>query len=298
MPFQAKYDGQVVWPDEVTKQDSLICLGCGDTLHIVVDHPRADGSHVARHFRHSPDSSVAAHCHGGESNTHKMMKYVATRKLYHDFPNCDVAREKAVPGTDRVADVLVDFGGESEKLGKGVIAECQHKNRDKDIEAVTQDYTQAGFSVYWLNSSHFSKDFRSVELPMAATVWPHAVPIPYRWRGVDRYWEQLGQSSPSPRIEVEFPEEMLDEQEPWLKERWEMAAGTWSKQDLLRFTDHVDESKTCMICNYQADFLFWRDGLHGSFRCRRHLPGEVTWKDLERNYNRTIDLSEGEGANP
>lgn len=297
MAFQGKYDGKIVWPDEVSKDDKILCLECGDQLHIVKDFSRYDGTHVARHFRHAPGTRVGGHCHGGESNTHKMMKYVTTRKLTHLFPSCEINREKQVPGTDRIADVILEFDATVEKLGKGLIAECQHKNDEKDIEQVTREYTQAGFSVYWLNSSHFSNDFRTLSLPQAAKVWPNCVPIPYHWGGVDRHWEELGDSKGRVELEVVFPKEMLDEQEPELRKRWEMGSGDWNKENWLRFTYEVTPGESCTVCNKHARFMFWRDGLHASFRCMDHLPGEATIDDvLSNKFSGTIDTSEWESA--
>ena len=287
MPFQGKRDGKIVWPDEVSSDDVMTCLECKDEFHIVRGHTREDGSHVARHFRHSPDSNVGAHCHGGESNPHKLMKYVASRKFHELFQGCDIQREKKVPGTDRIADVIVQFGATVDKIGKGVIAECQHKNHTKNIEKVTRDYTQAGFSVYWLNDSHFSKDFTTVKFGDAVNVWPNAVPLQGEWTGHESPWEELGQEEANPQIRVVFPQEMLHQQKRDLKNAWEGSTGYWTKDNFLRLTHQVPPNKKCCVCPNDANFMFWRDGYHASFRCSQHLPEPLN--STKWSYNPTIN---------
>lgn len=283
MTFEATENGRRVWPDMVEHESSLTCLECGDSMHIVKGHTRSDGTHVAKHFRHDPEARVGGMCDGGESNPHRMMKYVAARKFHTMFKHGTVKREVAIDGTERIADVVVEFEDPIENLGKGVIAECQYKNHNKDISKVNQEYLQAGYSVYWLNIGHFSNDFRMVKFPDIVPVWPNAVPMPSYWRGVEHAWETLGSQGKPVRLPIIFPQEHLDSFHDELHSSFKRGARGFDI-DMIVELRKENSPRVCEGCSRTAKWHIWSDGKIGTFRCPDHLPFDMTEEEaIEQN---------------
>jgi hypothetical protein len=88
---------------------------------------------------------------------------------------------------DRRADVLAEFPEPQRPWGRGVAVEIQHKNSQKDRNAVQDDYASEGYSVCWLEQDDF--DQRGVAIPLFGwvehiePVWPNAVPDKSEWSG-------------------------------------------------------------------------------------------------------------------
>jgi len=272
MAFQAKLDdGKVMWPDEVTKQQAISCLECDDPMHVVRGHLRIDGAIVPRHFKHSPGARACGHCHGGESDPHLLMKYVASRALSTVFEHGDVQREVSMPAISRQADVVLEFEDGLFPYGRGIVAECQYKNKDKDYQANTRDYIQQGYSVYWLEEKHFGNDFGDVTFPDLVPAWPNAVPMPSYWRPHEPAWEALGQKRSSPPVDVVFPKDFLESMRSELKHIHDIWFETWDWDAVVELREK-NAPRACGECGHDSDYHLYKAGILGTFRCNSHIP--------------------------
>ena len=174
MTFIAHSGGDVLAPEEASREDGLACVECAESLGIVTSHTRQDGTFVSRHFRHPPAES----CGGGESDTHRAMKSIALSKLKETYPEHAAATLEQTIG-ERQADAYLRFKEPHDTLGYGVVAEAQYRNKEKDIGATTADYLDAGYSVFWLYEDDY--DDLDVELGEPVSVWPNAVPESDEW---------------------------------------------------------------------------------------------------------------------
>lgn len=272
MPFQALHDGQVVWPDEVSTHDRLTCIECGHPMHVTTGYTDTNGVFTPRHFGHNPDKPVAA-CHGGESAPHRVMKYVAKRTLAQQDSIATVTEETRVPGTDRIGDVVADFTSTGIPHGCGVVCEIQHKHEDKDIERVTNEYLNAGYSVYWLYEHHFSDDHQQVELPRPIPVWPHAVPLASFWSGRELPVIKVSTlDGGKPTMDVKLPPDALKDagelQEAF--ERGRLQADFDIELDVFRRLSQNNASRSCTECGDAADFYLLRHNVISEYRCTDH----------------------------
>lgn len=142
MPFRTLHGDKTIWPDQTNDAEVLVCPACGDAVTVATGHAR-NGSWVSRHFRHISDVS----CGGSETDTHRMMKYVASQTCPNTFDDATVEREARSKDSKRRADVLVSFSGTHHVLGKGLAVEVQYRNESKDKLAVSREYLIAGYSV-------------------------------------------------------------------------------------------------------------------------------------------------------
>lgn len=278
MPFRGVGgDGDPVWPDEVTRGDRIFCPECEDEMHVRRGHTTEGGVHKPRCFSHNPDSPVGGMCSGGESDEHKVMKYVVDRRLRKLFDHATVARERSVSGTSRVADVLVEFDDSIDNLGRGVVAEVQYRHDSKDIEATTQEYLRAGYSVYWLNESHFSDSLETVSLPDIVPAWPNAVPTPAEWSGLRAGSAELGSFSSRYPIEARFPPEFAYNHTEQLRRWWKIGSGRYDIDLWYRLSEN-NAPRRCGVCGNGASHYFFEDGVVSTFRCDSHLveAAEVT----------------------
>jgi len=279
MAFQSQLsDGSVVWPDEVTKQQNIFCLECEDPMHVVKGHVRIDDAIVPRHFKHSPGARAGGHCNGGESNPHLLMKYVASRALSTVFEHGEVKREVSMPAINRRADVVLEFEDGLFPYGRGIVAECQYKNKDKDYQANTRDYLEEGYSVYWLQEKHFGNDFGDVTFPDLVYAWPNAVPMPSYWRPHEPAWEDLGETRSSPSVPVVFPQDLLESMRTELERIVKIWSGNWD-WDVVYELRESNAPRACGECGHDADYHFYKDGIVGTFRCSSHIPSKQQLTD-------------------
>lgn len=171
-------DNRRVKPSQVDKPADLWCPECTEEMHIVRSHEHGE-SFRGRHFSHNPDQSNG--CGGGESDRHVQMKQIALHKLEWEFDVAEARTEQKVG--DRVADVYTRFESPHDTYGYGIIAEAQHKNKAKNIEEVTQEYLNHGYSVVWLWDEHYSKDDVSLNEGRWHSVWPENTPGVEEWTG-------------------------------------------------------------------------------------------------------------------
>lgn len=300
MTFIADSDRGPLAPEEAAKDDRLSCVECDESLGIVTAHRREGDAFVSRHFRHPPSES----CGGGESDTHKAMKSVALSKLKERYPDHAKAGLEQTVG-DRQADVYLRFEEPHDTLGYGVIAEAQYRNKDKDIEGTTDDYLDAGYSVFWLYEDDY--DDLDVELGEPVSVWPNAVPRQSEWfwqkHSTDQYyvptkgrhttgisrrrdirnWRRyvmaaLGYSfgegerdltGVSLERDVTLPREWFEENKGELESAYMVGAGEF---DLIRWLSDNNAPRRCSECGEDAMIYLFTDGHISRFVCDRHVP--------------------------
>lgn len=169
MAFRALRDGSVVVPAMVDNREEVICPQCGEKMFA------RGGEHRARHFYH-PDSGGSGGCtdsSDSESARHARCVALAVARLREVFDSSlhscapEVKLDVSQSGSGnsiRRADALLEFAGENEFFGEGLIIEIQHRNHSKDKRITTHDYLSAGYSVVWLESSDFGEDWLNYEI--------------------------------------------------------------------------------------------------------------------------------------
>jgi hypothetical protein len=193
VPFFAYQSGDregFVVPEEVADGETVHCPGCDERMR-----PRG-GEGQARHFLHVDNIGAkgSSGCEGagsvGESDRHRRLKSLAASGLRsrfagHDVDTCglevsiDVSDGPSIV-SERRADALLQFEDPITKqnrfFGAGVVVEVQYRNEGKDVAAVTADYLQAGYSVYWAHECDFTQDqFRVGRFEQAFNErWPNA----------------------------------------------------------------------------------------------------------------------------
>lgn len=270
MAFQALRDSEIVWPDEVETDEIVQCPNCGEHLSRVVGHPR-DGTWVSSHFRHETDVD----CAGGETDTHKLMKYVASRACKQEFDPASLVREGSVEETSRTADVLARFDESHPVLGRGIAIEVQYKHEDKDTPAVSREYLDAGFSVIWADESDFSADFRAVSLEKITPVWPYGVPPSEEWRArpVGTQWrEDIEPAVYS--LEATLPPAWVAEIRGELKRRWQVGSGELDSEVSQKLSS-MNATRRCGLCGDNADYYLYEPGVIQGFRCEAHHPANM-----------------------
>lgn len=279
MPYTAKKDGEIVWPDDVDVDAQVECVECNNDMYVRKGHKTKNGVLKPRCFVHYPDSAVANSCSGGESDTHKLMKYVVTRRFQNMFEHGSVEREQSISGTNRIGDVVVEFDEANPKLGVGVVGEVQYKNDDKDIQAVTEEYLRNGFTVYWIGESDFDEDFETVDLPEAITAWPNGVPTKGEWSGIEEPFATLDEFGSRYPIAISLPPECLEQHRETLKSHWRIGANEYDF-DLIYTLKKYNAPRNCATCGDDADFYLFDDNVVSTYRCGKCLPDQATASDL------------------
>lgn len=227
MPFLAKHEGEFVLPPQVDDEAELVCPKCDEIMGI------KDGPVVARHFFHSNENSECS----GESPEHLRMKSIAYSNLSGAFPDAELdlwfdeeveVGEPEYPDAEvelergigeRRADIRVTFETPRSPEGKGIGVEIQHRHEDKDIEDVTVEYLEDGYSVLWLDSEDF--DGYDVDLSGVITVWPSGVLHDFSGGYHKSVQELQKQEQVSERMNVVFPPDIFDRYESELRQAWE-----------------------------------------------------------------------------
>ena len=171
MPFAGLGQGDsVVCPYDVSLEEAVECLACGKEMRVRKEHKR-DGNTIPRVFVHDEKGNCE-----GETREHQKLKALGAHTLRERFPESTTKLEKQVPGTNRIADVILKFPIDSPKYGKGIIIEAQVKNKSKEIGRVTEEYHQAGYTVFWAYPSDVSETELRFTESRLKPVWPNAVP--------------------------------------------------------------------------------------------------------------------------
>lgn len=193
MPWIAEQDGTRVIPEEVDAREDVRCPECGGRMRVRAES--IDGR--ARHFFHigkmgggEAAGNTCKGISGGESDTHRKLKSLATSRLrglfadlyetceveYRVGEDCDLPSGKV----HRDMDAVVKFDDSHNPWGKGIAVEVQYKNFGKDIEETERDYFECGYSVYWASEADFEEDRCTItkgDIEREATrLWPNAVP--------------------------------------------------------------------------------------------------------------------------
>jgi hypothetical protein len=269
MPFTALRGDEVVWPDEVTEDSTLNCVNCGSEMHVRAGHTTQGGVLMPRCFAHNPNANAPG-CAGGESDTHKIMKYVAERHLSELFDG-QVRREWSPPETDRIGDVVVEFGSADEKMGHGAVVEAQHRNDSKDKAAVTSDYLQAGYSVYWISDSDFGPEMKELNIPSPTRPWPNAVPLSDAWTPALQPVDSLSDLGSTPDVTVKLPPDFISDNRSLLRAAWSWGNGSYEFDLVYKLSEH-NADRDCAKCAGSASHYFFADGSVSTFRCDDHLP--------------------------
>ncbi|WP_156224497.1 hypothetical protein [Haloferax gibbonsii] len=105
----------------------------------------------------------------GESKRHRKLKSLAVSGLRSRFKHfrvdyCGLEHDIDVSTgpslvDERRADAVICFSepitNRNRFFGEGVVIEVQYRNQGKDVAAVTADYLQSGYSVYWAHEVDF-----------------------------------------------------------------------------------------------------------------------------------------------
>jgi hypothetical protein len=144
------------------------------------------------------------------------MKSIAYSKFTNEYSDATVESEQRLG--DRRADILVEFPEPRFPKGRGIGVEVQHKHEDKDVDAVTAEYHEEGYSVLWLEDADFSG--YNVDLSGVIPTWPHAIQHDFS-DGYHNVIHWLRQSKPAnPSIDVVFPREYIAEHGEELSRAW------------------------------------------------------------------------------
>lgn len=244
MPFVGLRGGERVGPYDVSIPGIVFCPKCNEQMGIKERHYN-QGQIISRHFYHKTNTDCE-----GESDIHIRMKTIAQSTLEEMFPEHEVEQEHHIG--DRFADVCVVFPSPIPPFGKGIVCEVQHKNKQKDIGKVSQEYMNEGFSVYWAYLSDFggtdgiSEPSGQMEISddRLWTLWPDAVPEPEGYPKVIQHLRQLRDKTACADTEVVLPDEY------WRVHRLEFASPTQSKYqtEWTLFDDVWLHSKGDRIC--------------------------------------------------
>jgi transcription elongation factor Elf1 len=228
--------GRKLAPEQASKDGAYTCPECGDSMTVV--RRGVDGT--ARHFRHPSETLTDNGTAGGcvsvsESDVHLKWKSLAASRLATEFEGrtylTEMEHQLSAPNstkTRRIADAAVVFNDLDPVLGRGVVAEVQHRNESKDIEAATVDFLESGFAVVWLDKHDFSNnhcrlngaDFRQ---RARMTAWPEHVPAQQEWEDDHGVIHWLRSSKPTglSESEVRIPHYPTRMDERWnLRDAW------------------------------------------------------------------------------
>lgn len=266
-------DGTMVLPDDVGDDEWVSCPHCGDDMHTVSGHTDKNGRFTPRYLKHRPDRS----CGGGalgESNTHRIMKYVVSRKLSQMYEHGTIQREVELP-CGRVADVAVKFEHGIHPLGIGHVVEVQYKNESKDKEIWEKDALQDGYSVSWVTEDDFSEsvgsDYGSVEIPHPTLSWPNGVPEQQEWERPELDKFDVTQFGNDPLVEVRLPQDAIYEDREKMNARWSIGSGRINL-DVMKKLEQDNADRRCDKCGSAANWYLLQWDVISTFRCASHFP--------------------------
>ncbi|CQH63555.1 uncharacterized protein HHUB_4118 (plasmid) [Halobacterium hubeiense] len=247
MPFIALRDGEPVAPEEVEDASgtTLICPHCRTEMYVRSSYTRGQGTFVAKHFYHASNGGDGNECagEGGESAEHRRMKSIALSKLKDRFPEHAEAGVE-VEIHDRRADAAVRFphSDPHRVFGEGIVAEVQYRHEEKDIDAATDDFLDAGYTVYWLEPEHFHGKNVAFSQPHTPTVYDDFSSIPAPNAHVRP--DVPHQHSP-PQVEVLLPPEWFEQHRDELREGWQSGHSLYQeiqKRSFVRPDDDAQET--------------------------------------------------------
>ncbi len=262
MSLKAIKGDDVVFPDEVRRDDCVVCPECGDGMTVVSQHYR-QGNPVVSHFRHLHNDN----CPGGESETHLMMKYTAKSTLDMKWEDAVVDTEVRFPKINRIADVVAKFDEPKSKLGNGIIVEAQYKNKDKAKLATTLDFLSEGYTVIWVDVDDYDDSFHTVEFKNVTQPFPTSVPPKHKW--VEPFYHEFTRDIEPEEymMEATLPKKFLESNSEILKRSWNKGKSEADYSLEYELTEN-NASRVCGGCGGEANWY-----LHGTgFRCDECHP--------------------------
>lgn len=213
MPFVGTQNGEYVLPVEVQSDEIVSCPGCGGPMGVRESHTNGN-QFISRHFYHIQNGSDSGTRRSGggegdeengcaESSVHQRMKTKAYTNLKKLYPDANVELERPI-GT-RYADVCVTFPNSRHPYGDGIVVEAQHKNKGKNIGAVSREYFEHGYSVFWAYQSDFDGHKMEIADDRFWKLWPDGVPQQYKWNSPEKHLETLLSELRPVSVETEIP---------------------------------------------------------------------------------------------
>lgn len=264
MPWIAIYNGQKAAPRKVPKQTDVECPECGGTMRVW--SKSSDGR--GRHFKHIENmgrgggGGGSAACESvAESDIHLKWKSLAADRLEDVFEgnveNCEMEEQLEAPESDkdyRYGDAVVTFEQRDPQLGQGVVAEVQHKNESKDIDAATADFIAQDYAVVWTDKADFGTyQWRMAEIDIRAraqeAAWPEQVPEQTVWwqpgqnhQAHQSEWQAARRELRLVDVTATLPREWHDEKarELWEQQSWHELFPTWVEQEAEKYPAQAD----------------------------------------------------------
>jgi hypothetical protein len=292
LPYIATSEsGEQIIAEEADQEDTYLCPECDEVLKIRSSHYR-DGSFVSRHFWH-PRSAGGDECAsvGGESAEHKRMKSIAMSKAKEHWPDATVKLEACVG--QRRADVLVTFPEPKYQYGRGVAIECQHKNEQKNTDAVTADFHDEQHSVLWLYEEQYNEGDVNLEAgTWCRWMWARDVPARQSWSGYHGVVHWLRQDKPTEvTFNVPLPGDIHDIYQTRLRMAWRRGQLLHNRlsTDKRDKTSHRETATAISDGGTGTEVALMRDRLTAT-RVREELKAQTT--DSELTFVSSEELAE------
>lgn len=205
MPFIGRHQGAFVTPYDVDRSETVQCVRCEGDLGVQREHYKGE-SFIPRVFFHRREGVDCGG--GGESLQHAKMKAYAAERARVIFPSGKVHIERGIADGDIIADVVVEFDPPSQRYGRGLAIEVQHKNESKDTKRTHAIYLNAEYSVYWAYESDFDLETGafSFDTKRLHTVWPNAVPELTGFESaLERVQSLMDEDQPHAEVEITVP---------------------------------------------------------------------------------------------
>jgi len=187
--------------NEANSEEKYLCpYGCDAPVsHVrsyIRDTPSGDNARVSPHFRfydcehgmQTERSASAGKSSGGgsgESPLHRRRKVQAMNTLLDVFETERYTTECYIG--EKRCDAMVLLSDPHEQYGKGFVVEYQHKNEQKDIEAVERHYASHNFTTLWLWEDQFTFSGLVPDVDLFGgrvfKPWPQVVPDCEEWSG-------------------------------------------------------------------------------------------------------------------
>lgn len=168
MAYTAIYDGEERGAWAIPAGEDAYCMECGERMRVWREGVDGTARHVSHINNMGGGEGGGTDCGGGEDDDDIKWKNFAAERLQEVFGDlaptdtpATVEERLAAPASDkgyRDADALIYFDPADEQFGRALAVEVQNENKDKDIDAVTEDYVRQGIAVVWLYEDDFNND--------------------------------------------------------------------------------------------------------------------------------------------
>jgi len=254
--------------NEANSHEKYLCPHCDAPASHVRSHiretPSGDSTRVSPHFRfydckhgmQTERSASAGNPSGGgsgESPLHRRRKVQAMNVLLDVFET-ERCETECYIGEKR-CDAVVLLADPHEQYGKGFVVEYQHKNEQKDIEAVERHYASHNFTTLWLWEEQFTFSGLVPDVDLFGgrvfKPWPQVVPDCEEWSGTanrHRLRAMIGTGTTT-RVDATLKMSFVlpTEREYWQQQPWQARFG-FSAYNQYRMDD-----MNCMAWRYQGE---------------------------------------------